>query len=221
MAARDFLTATLHDDDLILLAKSVHEFGARELVPYLRSLGQEEFPLRFLALAAESGFLGTAIPAEFGGHGGTLEGFLPVMEGIAAYDGSLALTLAAHESLATTHVLLGANHEQKRQYLPRLTAGRTLAAWCLTEPQAGSNIFSDMRSRLAKTSRGWILSGEKTFITNGCHADLFVVLARAIGADGQDAGITACVLERQDHQDGITSTPLHGRWACAVQTLRP
>ena len=109
---------------------------------------------------------------------------MPILEGIAACDGSLALTLAAHESLATTHILLGGSDEQKRKYLPELTAGRKIGAWCLTEPQAGSNIFNDTRTKLVRTGEGWRLNGEKTFITNGCHADLFVVLARAIGYDG-------------------------------------
>jgi alkylation response protein AidB-like acyl-CoA dehydrogenase len=219
MAARGLLAEILQDDDLILLAKAVREFGERELVPYLRKLGKEEFPDKFIPLAAGSGFLGTAIPVEFGGQGGTLEGFLPVIEGIAAYDGSLALTLAAHESLATTHLLLGGSDEQKRKYLPDLAGGRKLAAWCLTEPQAGSNIFSDMRAKLSRTSKGWILSGEKTFITNGCHADLYVVLARAIGQDGLDAGITGCVLERRGNQNGITCTPLHSKMGmCRTDT---
>ena len=211
MAARGLPAEIFQDDDLLLLAKAVRDFGERELVPYLRELGKEEFPDKFIPLAAGSGFLGTAIPSEFGGQGGTLEGFLPIIEGIAAYDGSLALTLAAHESLATTHVLLGGSDEQKRKYLPELATGRKIGAWCLTEPQAGSNIFNDMRAKLSRTSQGWILSGEKTFITNGCHADLYVVIARAIGQDGQDAGITACVVERQGNQNGITSTPLHGK----------
>jgi alkylation response protein AidB-like acyl-CoA dehydrogenase len=70
----------------------------------------------------------TVIPSEFGGQGGTLQGFLPVIEGIAAFDGSLALTLAAHESLATTHVLLGGSDEQKRKYLPALATGRKVGA---------------------------------------------------------------------------------------------
>src|SRR5208337_1046240 len=105
-----------------------------------------------------------------------------------------ALTLAAHESLGTTHVLLGSSDEQKRRYLPDLAGGRKIAAWCLTEPQAGSNIFSDMRTKLAKTPQGWTLSGEKTFITNGCHADVYVVLARAISQEGQDEDISACIL---------------------------
>ena len=211
MGARGLLAEIFQDDDLLLLAKAVREFGERELVPYLRELGKEEFPDKFLPLAAGRGFMGTAIPSEFGGQGGTLEAFLPVIEGIAAYDGSLALTLAAHESLATTHVLLGGSDEQKRKYLPELTTGRKVGAWCLTEPQAGSNIFNDMRAKLSRTSTGWILNGEKTFITNGCYADLYVVLARAIGQDGQDAGITGCLVERQGNQHGITPTPLHGK----------
>jgi len=211
MEARGLLAEIFQDDDLLLLAKSVGEFGECELVPYLRELGREEFPDRFIPLVAGSGFLGTAIPSEFGGQGGTLEAFLPVIEGIAAYDGSLALTLAAHESLATTHVFLAGSAEQKRKYLLELTTGRKMGAWCLTEPQAGSNIFNDMRAKLSRTSQGWILNGEKTFITNGCHADLFVVLARAIGQDGQEAGITCCLVERQSDPHGITPTPLHGK----------
>src|SRR5271157_4953858 len=223
MGAPGLLAEIFQDDDLLLLAKAVREFGERELVPYLGELGEEEFPDKFLPLAAGSGFLGTAIPSEFGGQGGTLQGFLPVIEGIAAYDGSLALTITAHESLATTHVLLGGSDEQKRKYLPDLAGGRKMAAWCLTEPQAGSNIFSDMRSKLSKASKGWVLSGEKTFITNGCHANLYVVLARAIGQDGQEAGITGCVLERPSNQNGITCTPLHskmGMWRSDTATVR-
>ena len=173
--------------------------------------GAEEFPQRFLSLAAKSGFLGTVIPEEYGGQGGTLEGFLTIAEGFAGCDGSLALTLAAHESLATTHILLGGSHEQKSKYLPDLTAGRKIGAWCLTEPQAGSNIFKDTRTKLVRTRGGWSLNGEKTFITNGCHADLFVVLAQAIGQNGQNAGITACVVERKGNENRITATPLHGK----------
>jgi alkylation response protein AidB-like acyl-CoA dehydrogenase len=211
MGAPGLLAEIFQDDDLLLLAKAVREFAERELVPYLRELGMEEFADKFLPLAAASGFLGTAIPSEFGGQGGTLQAFLPVIEGIAACDGSLALTLTAHESLAATHVLLAGSGEQKRKCLPDLMTGRKIAAWCLTEPQAGSNIFNDMRAKLSRASRGWILSGEKTFITNGCHADLYVVLAQALGPDGQDAGITGCLVERQGNQNGITATPLHGK----------
>jgi alkylation response protein AidB-like acyl-CoA dehydrogenase len=211
MAARELLAEIFQDDDLLLLANAVREFGERELVPYLKELGEEEFPGKFISLAAGSGFVGTAIPSEFGGQGGTLEAFLPVIEGIAAYDGSLALTLTAHESLATTHVFLGGSGEQKRQCLPELTSGRKIAAWCLTEPQAGSNIFNDMRAKLAQSSQGWILNGEKTFVTNGYRADLYIVLARAIGQDGEEAGMTACLVERQAYRQGITPTPLHGK----------
>jgi len=206
------MLAELHeDDDFFLLAKSVGEFGDRELAPYLSRLGAEEFPARFIPLAANNGFVGSAVPAEYGGQGGTLEGILSIIEGIAACDGSLALTLAAHESLATTHILLGGNDRQKHNYLPRLTSGADTGAWCLTEPQAGSNIFHDMRTRLERGPEGWKLNGEKTFITNGRHAGLFVVLARALWQDGTDDGITACVVESRDNVERISRTALHGK----------
>lgn len=223
MAAHRLLAEIFHDDDLLLLAKAVAEFGERELEPYLRGLGKEEFPDKFIPLAARSGFLGTVVPAKFGGHGGTLEAFLPIIEGVAACDGSLALTLAAHESLATTQVLLGANDEQRRKYLPDMAAGRKVGAWCLTEPQAGSNVFNDMRTKLSRTSQGWLLNGEKTFITNGCHADLLIVLAQALSPDGQELGITACVVEWRGNQEGIIATPLHGKmgmWRSDTATVR-
>jgi alkylation response protein AidB-like acyl-CoA dehydrogenase len=211
MTGRPMLAELHEDDDFFLLAKSVGEFGDRELTPYLSRLGAEEFPARFIRLAANNGFVGSAVPAEYGGQGGTLEGILSIIEGIAACDGSLALTLAAHESLATTHILLGGNDRQKHNYLPRLTSGADTGAWCLTEPQAGSNIFHDMRTRLERGPEGWKLNGEKTFITNGRHAGLFVVLARALWEDGRDDGITACVVESRGNDDHIARTALHGK----------
>ncbi len=211
MTGRQILAELHEDDDFFLLAKSVGEFGDRELVPYLSRLGAEEFPARFISLAANNGFVGSAVPAEYGGQSGTLEGILSIIAGIAACDGSLALTLAAHESLATTHILLGGNDTQRRKYLPRLTSGTDIGAWCLTEPQAGSNIFHDMRTRLERTPEGWELNGEKTFITNGRHAGLFVVLARAVCDDGKDGGITACVVESRGNEERIARTALHGK----------
>jgi len=223
MAASSIMTNLHADEDALLLARAIGEFGERELAPYLRQLGREEFAERFLSLAAKGGFLGTAIAEEYGGQGGTLEGFLPVIEGIGACDGSLALTLAAHESLATTHLSLGGSPDQKRKYLPDLTGGKKIGAWCLTEPQAGSNIFKDTRTRLVKSGEGWKLSGEKTFITNGCHADLFVVLARAISPDGKDEGMTACLVESKGNESRIFATPLHdkmGMWHSDTAALR-
>jgi len=211
MTGREILAELHEDDDFFLLAKSVGEFGDRELVPYLSRLGAEEFPGRFISLAANNGFVGSAVPAEYGGQSGTLVGILSIIEGIAACDGSLALTLAAHESLATSHILLGGNDRQRHNYLPRLTSGADIGAWCLTEPQAGSNIFHDMRTRLERSPAGWKLNGEKTFITNGRRAGLFVVLARALWENGRDDGITSCVVESRGNEERIARTALHGK----------
>ncbi len=211
MSPSQFLAAVFPDEVSLLLARGVREFGERELTPRLRELGADEFAGSLLPLVAQRSFLGTSVPSNFGGAGGTLENYLPVIDGIAALDGSLALTVTAHESLAGTHVLLGGSEEQKGAYLPRLVAGEMLAAWCLTEPGAGSNILKDLRTTLQKTAEGWTLNGEKTFITNGCHADLYVVVARAYNPDGREAGPTACLVERNNSGGGITATPLHGK----------
>jgi hypothetical protein len=211
MSPYQFLAAIFPDEDSLLLARGVREFGERELAPRLRELGAEEFAGTLLPLLAQRGYLGTSVPSSYGGSGGTLENYLPFIDGIAAVDGSLALTVTAHESLAGTHVLLGGSEEQKRTYLPQLAAGKTLAAWCLTEPGAGSNILNDLRTTLLKTTEGWILNGEKTFITNGCHADLYVVVARALYSDGGEAGPTACLVERKNSGGGVSATPLHGK----------
>jgi hypothetical protein len=211
MSPNQLLAAIFPDEVSLLLARGVREFGERELTPRLRELGAEEFAGSLLPLLAGRGYLGTSVPSSYGGAGGTLENYLPVIEGLAALDGSLALTVTAHESLAGTHVLLGGSEEQKRTYLPQLAAGKTLAAWCLTEPGAGSNILNDLRTTLRKTTEGWTLNGEKTFITNGCHADLYVVVARALYSDGGEAGPTACLVERKNSGGGVSATPLHGK----------
>ncbi|MBI4165994.1 MAG: acyl-CoA dehydrogenase [Acidobacteria bacterium] len=205
------LAAIFPDEVSLLLARGVREFGERELTAQLRGLGEEEFAGSLLPLVAQRSYLGASVPSSYGGAGGTLENYLPVIEGIAAIDGSLALTVTAHESLAGTQILLGGSEEQKSTYLPKLISGEMIAAWCLTEPNAGSNILNDLRTTLLRTAEGWVLNGEKTFITNGCHADLYVVIARALNPDGHEAGPTACLIERKNCGGNVIATPLHGK----------
>ncbi len=219
MTANELLDMIFHDEDSLLLAKGVRQFCEQELLPLLeevRKSGEETFPTQFIRLMGEREFLGTSIPAEYGGQGGNLELFLPILEGIAAFDGSLALTVAAHESLASTHILLGGSEEQRKAYLPDLASGRKLAAWCLTEPGAGTNILGGMKAGLNKSNGNWTLSGEKTFITNGCHANVYVVAARSAPLNGRGGGITACVVERNEHSSRIQLQPLHGKMGMRI-----
>lgn len=211
MNSNQILAAIFPDEVSLLLARGVREFGERELTSHLRELGAEVFAGSLLPLVAQRNYLGTSVPSNYGGAGGTLENYLPVIEGLAAMDGSLALTVTAHESLAGTHILLGGSDDQKLAYLPKLVSGEMLAAWCLTEPGAGSNILNDLRTTLIMTADGWTLNGEKTFITNGCHADLYVVVARALDPDGREAGPTACLVERKTCGGEVIATPLHGK----------
>ncbi len=199
-----------------LRALGIHKADAepstQELSTYLKELlvavPDERFPADLVSRAGEMGYLGAAIPEAYGGAGYTLEELLPILEGIGAADGSLALTIAGH-SLATTHILLAGSEEQKRAYLPDLASGKKIGSWCLTEPGAGSAIFRFMRVAMNHTADGWILRGEKTFITNASYAETFVVIARALDDCGKQLGISACLIDKVRHLDRIEVTPLH------------
>jgi len=115
------------------------------------------------------------------------------VERIAWGDGALALTVASHNSLCTAHILLFGNEEQKRRYLPRLARGEVLGAWCLTEPQAGSDAAA-LRTRADRRGDRYVLNGTKVFVTQGSVAGVYVVLART-GGEGP-GGISAFVVER-------------------------
>ena len=171
----------------------------------------ERFPAELVKHMGDAGYLGATISEEYGGAGMTVEQYLPVMEGIAAHDGSLALTLAAHHSLCAAHILEAGTEEQKKAFLPDLAQGLKIGAWCLTEPDAGSAIFSKMRTTLRQAGSGFVLNGEKTFVTNGTKADTYVVMARFIAENSERGGITACIVPREN-SGRISTLPLHGKF---------
>ncbi len=190
------LQRCLYDTELIHIANEVREFCLQEVQPHIKLKDEQEkkrlFMENIVTAMAEAGYLGVLIPETYGGLGYTLREFLPVIEGVAAFSGSLALTLAGH-NLAISHILQAGSEEQKHKYLPRLASGE-LGAWCLTEPDAGSYAFGGMKSTLEKVSESWKLNASKTFITNGCHASIYVVTARGKNKNNQP-GISACILE--------------------------
>ncbi len=122
------------------------------------------------------GLLGVIIPAEYGGAGLGYVDYALAIEELSAVDGSIGLTIAAHNSLGTNHIFLAGNEAQKRKYIPLLAGGEWLAAWGLTEPGSGSDASSARTTAVKKGDR-YILNGNKTFITNGHYADVAVVIA--------------------------------------------
>ena len=140
------------------------------------------------------GLLGVIIPPEYGGAGLGYVDYVLAIEELSAVDGSVGITVAAHNSLGTNHIFLAGNEAQKRKYVPRLASGEWLAAWALTEPGSGSDASSARTTAVKKGDR-YVLNGNKTFITNGRYADVAVVIAVTDKSKGTH-GLSAFVVEK-------------------------
>lgn len=190
------------------LVQMVREFCAREVKPHAADWDRDErFPREVVGQLGELGLLGMTVPEELGGADLDTVSVAAVVEEIARWDGALALTVASHNGLGTSHLLRFGDQELKRRFIPEIAAGRKLAAWGLTEPGSGSDA-AGMRSTAVRKGDGWVLNGTKMFITQGSVGDVFVVLALTDPARRQK-GITAFLLERG--MRGFTQRPLHGK----------
>lgn len=187
-------------DDLIALRDTVRKFAADEIRPHSRDWDREQrLPDEVVQKMAGQGFLGVFVPEEFGGAGyaDAACAYLAntvLMEEIARQDGAVALLLAAHNGLCGAQILLAANAEQRKKYLPKLASGEWVGAWGLTEPGCGSDA-GNMTTRAENDGSGWRITGHKQFITNGARAQVFVVMARTDPAKGAK-GISAFIVER-------------------------
>ncbi|MGB6974827.1 MAG: acyl-CoA dehydrogenase [Terracidiphilus sp.] len=178
-----------------LLRRAIQEFAAREVAPHVMEWDEEsEFPLAAVKKLGEMGLMGVIIPAEYGGAGLGYVDYMLAIEELSAVDGSLGLTMAAHNSLGTNHIYLAGNEEQRKKYLPRLASGEWLAAWGLTEPGSGSDA-SNARTMAKRRGDRYVLNGNKTFITNGHYADVAVVIAVTDKSKGTH-GLSAFVVEK-------------------------
>lgn len=156
----------------------------------------EEAPMDIIKKAADLGFLGVAFPEEYGGAGLGETGYCLMLEEIARGCNSTAVTIGGHESLGSMAVYLAGSEEQKNKYLRPLAEGRKLATYALTEPGAGSDAGS-IRTTARETDAGFVVSGNKTFITNGNIADVIVTFAVTDPEKGVHGGITAFIIEKE------------------------
>ncbi len=190
------------------IQRTVREFCQREVTPNARAWDEaEKFPLDTVRALGELGIMGMKVPERYGGAEMDALSVALVVEEIARYDGSLALTVASHNGLGTGHILNFASEELKRCYLPDLASGRRLAAWGLTEPGSGSDA-AGMRTTAVRRGDRWVLNGAKMFITQGTVGDVFVILA-VTSPEKRQKGITAFLLEK--HTKGFTRNRLHGK----------
>jgi alkylation response protein AidB-like acyl-CoA dehydrogenase len=176
------------------IQRSVRDFCVRHVAPNARRWDEEErFPTEIVPHLAELGLLGIRIPEEYGGSGLDTLAYTVIVEEIAKFDGSLALTVASHNGLGTGHILRFGNEAQKQKYLPKAATGEWLAAWALTEPGSGSDA-AGMRTTAVRQGDGWVLNGTKMFITQGSVGGFCVVLA-STDPSLKQKGITAFVVE--------------------------
>src|SRR5256714_8176 len=164
-------------DRIRKLVKEAREFGEsydQRKVEEVRWIGDDK-----IAELGERGLTGLYVPTEYGGAGLTQTGYCRVSEEFAQIDATLSVIMGVHQSIGMKGIVLHGNDEQKGRFLPDLSTGRKLAAFALTEPNAGSDVHS-MESRAVKQPDGsWKLNGHKRYIGNGSKASTLVTVARA------------------------------------------
>ena len=182
-------------DDQQAVRTLAREFAEAEIAPVIREFDEkQEFPHALIARLADTGLLGALVAEEYGGAALDYVSYALAVEELNRVDGSVGITMWAHNSLCTNHIALFGSPEQKARYLPRLASGKALGAWGLTEPGSGSDAAA-MKSRAVRDGDHWVLNGSKAFITNAGVAEITVVMAVTDPARGK-RGVSAFILEK-------------------------
>ena len=184
-----------YSEELLEIKRIVREFAEKEIRPHVQEWDEKQiFPGDVLKKLADLGFMGVLIPHEYGGAGlGYLE-YVTIVEELSRVDGSVGISVAAHNSLCTGHIYNFGNDAQRGQFVVPLAKGEKLGAWSLTEPEAGSDAGGTQTvARL--DGDHWVLNGQKTFTTHGTYGDICVAMAVTDKAAGHH-GISAFILEK-------------------------
>ena len=178
-----------------MMAQMVRDFGDKFIRPNMMKWDEsQEFPIDLFHQMGKLGLMGVLVPAEYGGAGLTYMEYVTVVSEVARIDGSIGLSVAAHNSLCTNHILQFGNEEQKQKYLPRLASGEWIGAWGLTEPNTGSDA-GNMRTVAVKEGDYYTLNGAKNFITHGKSGTVAVVIVRT-GEVGDSHGMSSFIIEK-------------------------
>ena len=181
--------------NISLVAESAKSFAEKFIKPNVMDWDESQyFPKDLFKRAGEFGFMGILVPELLGGSGLGYHEYVSVIEEISKVDPSIGLSVAAHNSLCTNHILLFGTDDQKKKWIPNLASGDHLGAWGLTENNSGSDA-SGMSSTAVKDGENWVLNGTKNFITHGISGDIAVAIFRT-GEKGHKRNATAFVIER-------------------------
>lgn len=183
------------NENQVMIAEMVRDFGAKEITPFRKEWDDNQhFPVELFKKLGELGLMGVLVPSEYGGSGFGYFEYVTAIAELSKVDPSVGLSMAAHNSLCTGHIMMFGNEEQKQKYLPKLATCEFLGAWGLTEPNTGSDA-GNMRTVAVKDGDHYVINGAKNFITHGVSGDVAVVIART-GEVGDSHGMTAFVVER-------------------------
>ncbi len=177
------------------VALAARDFAQQHIKPYMMDWDErQEFPVAVFREMGKLGMMGVLVPEKYGGAGLGYFQYSLIIQEIAKVCGSIGLSLAAHNSLCTNHILLFGSEAQKEQYLPRLASGDHIGAWGLTEPNTGSDA-GNMKTTAVKDGDDWIINGTKNWITHGRSGDIAVLIART-GEPRASGNATAFIIER-------------------------
>lgn len=182
-------------ENIKLITETARDFAEKHIRPYVMEWDESQhFPVEVFKKAGELGLMGVLVPERYNGSGLGYHEYMNVIIEVAKVCGSMGLSVAAHNSLCTGHIMLFGNEQQKEKYLTKLATAEYIGAWGLTEPNTGSDA-GNMKCTATKTEDGWILNGTKCWITHGNSSDVMVVIART-GEPRTSKNSTAFIVER-------------------------
>ena len=182
-------------EEQMQVKQMVREFAEAEIRPHVMEWDESQhFPRELFGKMGELGLTGVIFPEQFGGSGMGYVEYSTIIEELSRVDGSIGLSIAAHNSLCTNHIFQYGSEEQKKRYVTPLAKGEKLGCWGLTEPSSGSDA-SGMKTTAIRRDGGWLLNGAKNFITHGISGDICVVLA-ITNREMRSRGISTFIVER-------------------------
>lgn len=187
--------AYVETENQAMIAKMVQDFAVQHMLPYRSEWDENQiFPVALFKKLGELGLMGVLVPQEYHGSGFGYPEYVTAIAELAKVDGSIGLSMAAHNSLCTGHILQFGSEAQKQKYLPLLATGQWIGAWGLTEPNTGSDA-GNMKTTAVREGDNYVLNGAKNFITHGISGDVAVVIART-GKVGDSKGTSAFIIEK-------------------------
>ncbi len=184
-----------YNETQAMIAQSIRDFAEQNIRPHIMEWDEAQiFPVDLFKKLGEMGFMGVLVPEELGGSGLGYHEYITIVEEISKVDSSIGLSVAAHNSLCTNHILTFGNDEQKKRWIPKLATAEWIGAWGLTEHNTGSDA-GGMNTTAVKDGDHWVINGAKNFITHAISGDVAVVIVRT-GEKGDSRGMTAFVIEK-------------------------